>query len=518
MAKPRNSKPEIIAAIKKTARKLKRVPTRKEFNRMSGMTASQVKWAFGSFEAGLRAAGVRKLGPSGRIGTTQLLEDWGRVVREVGRHPSVNEYRALGKYSEVSLISRVGRWCNVRETFLTFVRSNGLERDWADVVQSLETGPAPRPGSANNGWLSRTESLVGSGKPGPASRQMKLGKKVLQEKPKSSGWQRINANEDRIEEGLRDEQRVEQAFRPAVSLQRIGLQPLRFGNSLGISAPTPGMGIDEVTPEFVLPELRGMRCVTRTMLWVLCAAKGSEAPRAMEAAEAEENKDLPQIHETPHADEHGSRAAEPNVTLPSPLPLELHGKRCVTPSMMWILFAGEKPSMLDLSRQNALPQIYDVAGQNPLPEIYAHPGPAGTGNRGSGSFALNLRFPRRAIPGRPMMGPPLSLNGRVPHGLVREPVSEAGVVFLFGMVAHLLGFDVEAVQGAYPDGEAKLEVEPGRWQNIRFEFEYESRKFPQHRHDPRKCDVIVCWKHNWKGCPEEIQIVELGKILRSPSS
>jgi hypothetical protein len=113
------------------------------------------------------------------------------------------------------------------------------------------------------------------------------------------------------------------------------------------------------------------------------------------------------------------------------------------------------------------------------------------------------------------MGPPLSLNPRVPHGLVREPVNEAGVVFLFGMVAHLLGFDVEALQGAYPDGEAKLEVEPGRWQNVRFEFEYESRKFPQHRHDPKKCDVIVCWKHNWKGCPQEIQVVELGRILKS---
>ncbi|HEU5414537.1 MAG TPA: hypothetical protein VFW31_12300 [Candidatus Angelobacter sp.] len=63
----------------------------------------------------------------------------------------------------------------------------------------------------------------------------------------------------------------------------------------------------------------------------------------------------------------------------------------------------------------------------------------------------------------------MSLNGRVPHGLVREPVNEAGVVFFFGMVAHLLGFDVEALQGAYPDGEAKLEAEPGRWQNIRSE-------------------------------------------------
>ena len=493
MAKPRNSKAQILSAIKKTRAKLKRAPTRKEFNRLSGMTASQVKWAFGSYQAGLRAAGVRKLGPGGRIGTTQLLEDWGGVVREVGRHPSVNEYRSLGKYSEVSLISRVGRWCNVRETFLGFVRSNGLERDWADVVKSLETGPAPRTGSAN-GWLSRTESLVGSSKPGPGSRQMKQGKKVLQEKPKTSGAPRMNANENQIEEGLSGEQRVEQAF-----------QPLRFENFLGSSALTPGMGIDAVKLEFPLPELRGMRPVTKTMLWVLCGANRSEVPSLPE--DADESRNLPQIHETAYADESRvdhptARPLQPETAMPAPLPAELHGKRCVTRSMLWILFADEKPGMLDLA---------ELPPRQTLPGAENH-------QRGLVALPLNLRFPRRAIPGRPMMGPPLSLNGRVPHGLVREPVNEAGVVFFFGMVAHLLGFDVEALQGAYPDGEAKLEVEPGRWQNVRFEFEYESRKFPQHRHDPKKCDVIVCWKHNWKGCPQEIQVVELGKLLGSPTS
>jgi hypothetical protein len=270
------------------------------------------------------------------------------------------------------------------------------------------------------------------------------------------------------------------------------------------------MGIDEVKPEFVLPELRGMRCVTRTMLWVLCGANRSQATCVSQEGEAEESKNLSPVHaDEGRVDQPTAGTVPPETAIPAPLPLELHGKRCVTQSMLWILFADEKPSMLDLSGQNALPRIYDVAGQNPLPQIYSD-------NRGPGSLALNLRFPRRAIAGRPMMGPPLTLNGRIPHGLVREPVNEAGVVFLFGMVAHLLGFDVEALQGAFPDGEGKLEVEPGRWQNIRFEFEYESRKFPQHRHDPGKCDVIVCWKHNWKGCPDEIQVVELRKILKSP--
>jgi hypothetical protein len=269
-------------------------------------------------------------------------------------------------------------------------------------------------------------------------------------------------------------------------------------------------------PQNVLPELRGMRCVTKTMLWVLCGA--NENPKSLKhrspqqankgltgdpdrgTETAEEQKGSPQTN----ADE--NRPTELQIALPAPLPAELEGKRCVTQSMLWILFADGKPSMLEATEQNFLPRIHaDEHGS----------GAERVGEMGHGALALSLRFSRRAIPGRPMMGPPLSMDGRAPHGLMREPVNESGVVFLFGMVAHLLGFDVEALQGAFPDGEGKLEVEPGRWQNIRFEFEYESRKFMQHRHDPKKCDFIVCWKHNWKGCPEEIQVVELGKILRS---
>src|SRR6185312_5651222 len=307
-----------------------------------------------------------------------------------------------------------------------------------------------------------------------------------------------------------------------------------------------------------------MRCVTKTMLWALCGA----------------NQGLPQTHADEHRENHERAEAAPEMAAPAALPEELRGKRCVTRSMGWILFADDRPAMLEAVAENSLPPIYtDERGSgretpqtnHKVPPPYFHPvhatsacsgapvsralpihakpgrewepeyarslngrrddvalvgvdrvGEVGIVESGSATLATNLNlhfsnlhFSKRVIPGRALMGAPLRLDSRVPHGLVREPVNESGVVFLFGMVAHLLGFDVEAVQGAYPDGEGKLEVEPGRWQNVRFEFEYESRMFPQHRHDAKKCDVIVCWKHNWKGCPEEIQVVELRRILRS---
>jgi hypothetical protein len=116
----------------------------------------------------------------------------------------------------------------------------------------------------------------------------------------------------------------------------------------------------------------------------------------------------------------------------------------------------------------------------------------------------------RVFRDRPVMGPPFSLPG-----LAHEPVNEMGVVFLFGMVAHRLGFMVESLQAGFPDCEAKREVEPGRWQRLRIEFEYESRKFREHRHDPAHCDLIVCWKHNWPGCPRHLEVLELSTLLQT---
>jgi hypothetical protein len=30
-------------------------------------------------------------------------------------------------------------------------------------------------------------------------------------------------------------------------------------------------------------------------------------------------------------------------------------------------------------------------------------------------------------------------------------------------------------------------------------------------HDPAKCDIIVCWEHNWPECP--LEVIELKKEI-----
>ena len=96
-----------------------------------------------------------------------------------------------------------------------------------------------------------------------------------------------------------------------------------------------------------------------------------------------------------------------------------------------------------------------------------------------------------------------------------EPVNEQGVVLLFGMLAKDLNYCVESVQKGFPDCEAMRQIAPGRWQRVSIEFEFESRNFRDHGHAADRCDMIVCWRHNWPDCPRHIEILELSCAIRS---
>lgn len=155
---------------------------------------------------------------------------------------------------------------------------------------------------------------------------------------------------------------------------------------------------------------------------------------------------------------------------PTVLPPPVWGKKCVTATMLAVFVAELAPSGLQ--------------------------------------WVTGALFPRCAFQDRPLMGAPTQLPG-----LAHEPVNEMGALVLFAMLSRQLGFIIDAVQAGFPDLLARMEVQPGRWQPVRVEVEYESRNFKRHGHDARQCDLIVCWRHNWKNCPPNLQVLELSKIV-----
>jgi Homing endonuclease associated repeat len=97
-------------------------------------------------------------------------------------------------------------------------------------------------------------------------------------------------------------------------------------------------------------------------------------------------------------------------------------------------------------------------------------------------------------------------------GHVYGPTNEGGVISLFGAMAATLGFLILKVQSEFPDCEAVRVAGKDRNRPVRIEFEYESRNFLRHMHDPNGCDIIVCWEHNWPECP--LEVVELKNAVR----
>ena len=93
------------------------------------------------------------------------------------------------------------------------------------------------------------------------------------------------------------------------------------------------------------------------------------------------------------------------------------------------------------------------------------------------------------------------------------PVNELGVVYLFGVLHETFGFKIESIQAGYPDCVARRRIGPNKWEEVRIEFEYDSKSFLSHGHDPNGVDAIVCWRHNWTECPKEIEVIELSTQL-----
>ncbi|MCD4786342.1 MAG: DUF5655 domain-containing protein [Candidatus Eremiobacteraeota bacterium] len=97
------------------------------------------------------------------------------------------------------------------------------------------------------------------------------------------------------------------------------------------------------------------------------------------------------------------------------------------------------------------------------------------------------------------------------RGLVYSPLNENGVVFLFGKVVEDLNMYVEEIKPGFPDCIGRRYVGKG-WERVAIEFEYKSRNFKNHGHNPAKCNIIVCWEHNWKECP--IEVIELKEVIK----
>lgn len=184
--------------------------------------------------------------------------------------------------------------------------------------------------------------------------------------------------------------------------------------------------------------------------------------------------------------------------IPTSLEYPLHGKYTSRPFLRvfgkWThvaagLLAYAKEEGLEAIWQDVLDMVADHLGGDPRKPSELH-------------GSKNQPTRRKLMANQTVYGAPLAMAP-----MVFQPTNEAGVSVLFGAVHRELGFSILQVQNGFPDCEAMQEIEPGRCQRKKIEFEFQSRNFLAHMHPLDGCDLIVCWEHNWIESP--IEVLEL---------
>jgi len=104
----------------------------------------------------------------------------------------------------------------------------------------------------------------------------------------------------------------------------------------------------------------------------------------------------------------------------------------------------------------------------------------------------------------------------IKYGFLYEPGSESEVCILFGLLIPYIGKELGANSEYYIEEwtekptDLVLRVDG---KQLKVEFELYSNNFRTQGHDPKECDLIVCWRKDWNP-PGNVKVLELSKIIK----
>lgn len=88
-------------------------------------------------------------------------------------------------------------------------------------------------------------------------------------------------------------------------------------------------------------------------------------------------------------------------------------------------------------------------------------------------------------------------------------------ILWFSLNSHEMGYRIISLQGnRFPDAIIRKGDK-----TLRVEFEYLSSNFIYHKHNPKECDLIICWRNNIKRSElyriENLPIISIEEIISS---
>ena len=142
MSKSLPDKQAVLDAIRRAAQALGHSPSRAEFKAKARMTEYQVLRHFPSWREAVRAAGLEPDSTNIKLDDSDLLQDWGNLVRRNRQIPTRDQYRREGKYSPGVFERHFGPWSSIPAKFRNFAEE---KPEWADVLALLPIAAPKRP-------------------------------------------------------------------------------------------------------------------------------------------------------------------------------------------------------------------------------------------------------------------------------------------------------------------------------------------------------------------------------------
>jgi len=99
------------------------------------------------------------------------------------------------------------------------------------------------------------------------------------------------------------------------------------------------------------------------------------------------------------------------------------------------------------------------------------------------------------------------------RGIKYAPVDTRGVIYIFGLLSEELSYIVESFgeDKLCFSGKRNLSLEKEKWESVNIGFTLNSSDLKGSGRLTKKCQLLVCWKHEWKECP--VEVLELSSVL-----
>jgi len=136
-----SDKQRILKSIATVAKQLGHTPSILEFAAHAEISRYSLFRLFPKWNEAVRAAGLRPNRLYRRPEDSELLRDWGEVVRKKRSIPSRWAYRLAGKYYPLTLAKRFGGWESVPQAFRNSAKG---QRKWVDVLALLPDSVAKK--------------------------------------------------------------------------------------------------------------------------------------------------------------------------------------------------------------------------------------------------------------------------------------------------------------------------------------------------------------------------------------